>query len=65
MVNRIYGGVIAPQEPVRSGQQTRQSGDFHAALQQELQRSEQTREVAFSKHDLIVNLNSPVSCRTA
>ena len=33
MVNRIYGGVIAPQEPVRSGQQTRQSGDFHAALQ--------------------------------
>ena len=38
MVNRIYGGVIAPQEPVRSGQQTRQSGDFHAALQQELQR---------------------------
>ena len=50
MVNRIYGGVIAPQEPVRSGQQTRQSGDFHAALQQELQRSEQTREVAFSKH---------------
>ena len=50
MVNRIYGGVIAPQEPVRSGQQTRQGGDFHAALQQELQRSEQTREVAFSKH---------------
>lgn len=46
MVNRIYGGVIAPQEPVRSGQQTRQGGDFHAALQ----RSEQTREVAFSKH---------------
>ena len=36
MVNRIYGGVIAPQEPVRSGQQTRQGGDFHAALQQEL-----------------------------
>ena len=28
----------------------RQGGDFHAALQQELQRSEQTREVAFSKH---------------
>ena len=50
MVNRIYGGAIAPQEPVRSGQQTRQSGDFHAALQQELQRSEQTREGAFSKH---------------
>ena len=50
MVNRIYGGAIAPQEPVRSGQQTRQGGDFHAALQQELQRSEQTREVAFSKH---------------
>ena len=42
--------MIAPQEPVRSGQQTRQGGDFHAALQQELQRSEQTREVAFSKH---------------
>ena len=36
MVNRIYGGAIAPQEPVRSGQQTRQGGDFHAALQQEL-----------------------------
>ena len=50
MVNRIYGGAIAPQEPVRSGQQTRQSGVFHAALQQELQRNEQTREVAFSKH---------------
>ena len=42
MVNRIYGGAIAPQEPVRSGQQTRQGGDFHAALQQELQTREYT-----------------------